>query len=131
MGVFPGTDLVVVEEERLEKQIRILCQARHLDCTDNFMEKCLQLYMIQKITHGVMMVGEVGTGKSACWKILLEAMEMMDGCKGEPYVIDPKAVKKEELYGFLDNTTMEWTDGVFTSPMVWIGVGPIGVGPGS
>ena len=74
MGVFPGTDLVVVEEAKLEKQIRLLCQARHLDCTDNFMEKCLQLYQIQRITHGVMMVGEVGTGKSACWKILLEAM---------------------------------------------------------
>ena len=34
--------------------------------------------------------------------------------KGEPYVIDPKSITKDELYGRLDNTTLEWTDGVFT-----------------
>ena len=34
MGVFPGTDLVVVEEEQIEKQIRLLCQARHYECSD-------------------------------------------------------------------------------------------------
>ena len=46
---------------------------------------------------------------------MLDAMELVDGIRGEAFVIDPKAVKKEELYGFLDNTTMEWTDGVFTA----------------
>merc|ERR1712228_22673 len=29
-------------------------------------------------------------------------------------VIDPKAMTKGELYGVLDATTLEWTDGVFT-----------------
>ena len=38
----------------------------------------------------------------------------MDLVKGEYYVIDPKAINKEELYGKLDSTTLEWTDGVFT-----------------
>jgi dynein heavy chain 1, cytosolic len=39
-----------------------------------------------------MMVGEVGTGKSAVWKTLLQAMENADGIKGIPYVLDPKSV---------------------------------------
>ena len=30
------------------------------------------------------------------------------------YIIVPKAISKDELYGRLDNTTLEWTDGVFT-----------------
>jgi len=34
---------------------------------------------------------------------------------GEHYIIDPKAVRKDELYGRLETTTMEWTDGIFTS----------------
>ncbi|CAN0489464.1 unnamed protein product, partial [Phaeothamnion confervicola] len=34
--------------------------------------------------------------------------------RSEAYVIDPKALSKEELYGMLDPTTLEWTDGVFT-----------------
>jgi dynein heavy chain 1 len=41
-------------------------------------------------------------------------MFRVDKIKGESYVIDPKAISKDELYGKLDNTTMEWTDGVFT-----------------
>lgn len=62
-----------------------------------------------------MNVGPSGSGKSAAWKILLEAMYRVDKVPGCPYIIDPKAINKDELYGKLDNTTMEWTDGVFTS----------------
>mmetsp|Transcript_20729 Transcript_20729/g.31817 ORF Transcript_20729/g.31817 Transcript_20729/m.31817 type:complete len:188 (+) Transcript_20729:6466-7029(+) len=61
-----------------------------------------------------MMVGPTGCGKSQAWRILLCAMEKIDGIKGESYIIDPKAINKEELYGKLDSTTAEWTDGVFT-----------------
>jgi dynein heavy chain 1 len=42
-------------------------------------------------------------------------MEKVDGKKGDFYAIDPKAINKENLYGSLDGTTLEWTDGVFTS----------------
>ena len=41
-------------------------------------------------------------------------MEKTDGTPGISYIIDPKAINKEELYGKLDSTTAEWTDGVFT-----------------
>ena len=61
-----------------------------------------------------MMVGPTGCGKSAAWKILLEALERIDGIKGESYIVDPKAISKDDLYGKLDSTTAEWTDGVFT-----------------
>lgn len=62
-----------------------------------------------------MNVGPSGSGKSAAWKILLEAMYRVDKIPGQSYIIDPKAISKDDLYGKLDNTTMEWTDGVFTS----------------
>jgi dynein heavy chain 1 len=61
-----------------------------------------------------MMVGPTGCGKSQAWRVLLETMERTDGIKGESYIIDPKAISKDELYGKLDSTTAEWTDGVFT-----------------
>ena len=67
--------------------------------------------------HDVMMVGQSGTGKSAAWKILLEALTALDNIKGESYIIDPKAVNKENLYGKLDQTTLDWTDGVFTGTL--------------
>lgn len=61
-----------------------------------------------------MVVGPTGCGKSAAWQTLLSSLTKLDGIKGESYIIDPKALTKDELYGKLDNTTMEWTDGVFT-----------------
>jgi dynein heavy chain 1, cytosolic len=61
-----------------------------------------------------MMVGPTGCGKTAAWKVLLESLERKDNIKGESYIIDPKAISKDELYGRLDSTTAEWTDGVFT-----------------
>ena len=33
---------------------------------------------------------------------------------GVSYVIDPKAITKEQLFGSLEATTREWTDGLFT-----------------
>jgi len=113
-GVFPGADVSTVSNDVLQNEIRRLCKLRHLDCTENFMLKCMELYQIQKITLGVMLVGAVGTGKSTTWRTLLDAMEKVDGKKGDAYVVDPKAISKEELYGKLDATTLEWTDGVFT-----------------
>ena len=61
-----------------------------------------------------MLVGPTGCGKTAAWRTLLDAVTQVDGVKSEKYVIDPKSISKEELYGQLDSTTMEWTDGVFT-----------------
>jgi dynein heavy chain 1 len=77
--------------------------------------KILQLYQIQQISHGIMLVGGAATGKTQAWRTLLKAMERLDGVESVSYLIDPKAISKEHLYGTLDVTTREWTDGLFTS----------------
>lgn len=61
-----------------------------------------------------MMVGPSGVGKTQAWQVLLAALERLDGTEGVSYVIDPKAIDKEALYGTLDATTREWNDGLFT-----------------
>ncbi|OQR99244.1 dynein heavy chain, partial [Thraustotheca clavata] len=113
-GVFPGTDVHRVDEPELRTKIVEYATARHLVPHDKWVEKALQLYQVMQLRHGVMLVGPSGMGKTMAWKVLLEAMESVDGKKGEAYVIDPKAISKEQLYGNLDNTTLEWSDGVFT-----------------
>lgn len=62
-----------------------------------------------------MLVGGAATGKTQAWRTLLKAMEHLDGVESVSYLIDPKAIPKEHLYGTLDMTTREWTDGLFTS----------------
>lgn len=57
----------------------------------------LQLYQIQCLSHGVMMVGPSGSGKSAAWRVLLKALERLEGVEGVAHVIDPKV-----LYSLID-----------------------------
>ncbi len=77
------------------------CAHRSLVPGTAWVEKAVQLFQIQQLRHGVMMVGPSGSGKSTAWRILLDAMTSLDGVKGESYVIDPKAISKEQLYGTL------------------------------
>lgn len=59
-----------------------------------WVEKVIQLYQVSQINHGLMMVGPSGSGKSMAWRVLLKALERLDGVEGVCYVIDPKAISK-------------------------------------
>lgn len=112
--VFPGTHYEPVNLDALRVEIVKVCKERRLVTGEKWMAKIMQLYQIQKIQHGLMMVGPSGSGKSNAWKVLLAALERLDGVEGVSYVIDPKAIHKDDLYGTLDPTTREWNDGLFT-----------------
>eukprot|EP00917_Polyrhabdina_sp_WS-2016_P007442 GHVP01016658.1.p1 GENE.GHVP01016658.1~~GHVP01016658.1.p1 ORF type:complete len:4656 (-),score=837.71 GHVP01016658.1:4666-18633(-) len=113
-GVFPGAELLAFEEIAIENAIRDVCHSHYLYPVTSWVDKILQLHKIMKLHHGVMIVGSVGTGKTSAWKTLFEATEHVTGKKGTRYIIDPKTVSKEHLFGKLDSTTLEWTDGIFT-----------------
>lgn len=112
---FPGVQYLPASLKELRAAIQSIASDRHLVMNDTYMTKILQLFQIQTIHHGVMMVGDSGTGKSAAWKVLLQALQQVEGVEGVCHVIDSKVMSKEALYGNLDSTTREWTDGLFTS----------------
>eukprot|EP00741_Cyanophora_paradoxa_P023561 tig00021590_g22758.t1 len=112
--VFPGVSVHTRDTAALREAAGAVCAERGLVPGEAFLDKLLQLAQIAALHHGVMMVGPSGSGKTAAWRVLLEALARVEGVKGEAYVIDPKALSKEALYGYLDVTTREWTDGVFT-----------------
>ncbi|KAJ3049329.1 hypothetical protein HK097_009672, partial [Rhizophlyctis rosea] len=112
--VFPGVDYAPVDLDRLKEKIEEVLIERRLVGGELWMEKVIQLYQIQNIHHGLMMVGPSGSGKTVAWQVLLDALHRAEGVEGVPYVIDPKAMSKESLYGCMDPTTREWTDGLFT-----------------
>jgi dynein heavy chain 1 len=106
---------------RLREEIGKVCDDELLCYSDGeselgyaWMEKVLQLYQITNLNHGLMMVGPSGSGKSAAWRVLLKALQRLEGVEGVAHVIDPKAISKDALYGTLDPNTREWTDGLFT-----------------
>lgn len=112
--VFPGIDYIPVNLDSLKGHIVAVCKERNLIPDEVWLQKVVQLYQIQTIQHGLMMVGPSATGKSSAWSVLLAALERLTGVEGVSYVIDPKAISKEALYGTLDSTTREWNDGLFT-----------------
>ena len=112
---FPGVQYVSADLQGLESAIRTEATERNLITNDTWMTKILQLYQIQSIHHGVMMVGNSGSGKSAIWRVLIKALQRVEGTEGVWHIIDSKVMSKEALYGNLDSTTREWTDGLFTS----------------
>jgi dynein heavy chain 1 len=112
--VFPGIEYIPVDLGVLRSHISKVCEERRLVEGERWVNKILQLYQIQKIQHGLMMVGPSGSGKTNAWRVLLTALERQDGIEGVAYVIDPKAMHKDALYGTLDPTTREWNDGLFT-----------------
>lgn len=112
--VFPGVEYVPVDLDKLKEEVLKVCKERRLVDGEMWVEKVVQLYQIQNIHHGLMMVGPSGSGKSQAWQVLLAALERVEGVEGISYTIDPKAMSKDALYGTLDPTTREWTDGLFT-----------------
>ncbi|GCB22020.1 dynein heavy chain, cytoplasmic [Aspergillus awamori] len=111
---FAGVEYVPANYEKLTAAIRDIAKEQHFVDSEMWITKALQLYQIQSIHHGVMMVGKSGAGKSAAWKILLQALQRTEGVESVSHIIDSKVMSKEALYGSLDATTREWTDGLFT-----------------
>ena len=115
LDAFPSVKYVPADLHELEDALSCVASELRLEPSEVWMTKALQLYQIQAIHHGVMMVGDSGSGKSAIWKTLLQALQRMEGKEGVFHIIDSKVMSKEALYGTLDSTTREWTDGLFTS----------------
>ncbi|KAK2746366.1 hypothetical protein FQN57_003248 [Myotisia sp. PD_48] len=111
---FPGVEYVPANFDKLTQTIRDIAAENHYVASDTWVAKILQLHQIQSIHHGVMMVGRSGAGKSSAWKVLLQALQRVEGVEGVSHIIDSKVMAKEALYGNLDSTTREWTDGLFT-----------------
>lgn len=111
---FPGIKYVSADFDKLQAAICVEAAESQLEVTESWTTKITQLYQIQAIHHGVMMVGDPGSGKSGIWKVLLRALQRVEGIEGVYHIIDSKVMSKEALYGNLDSTTREWSDGLFT-----------------
>ena len=119
--VFPDAVYIKNDLNQLKAEIKSVCNELNLVCSDDtgspgglWLDKCLQLYQITTLNHGLMLVGQTGSGKSMSWRVLLKALHKIEGIEGTAHVIDPKSITKDELYGYMDPNTREWKDGLFT-----------------
>ncbi len=84
--------------------------------------KIIQTHETQLVRHGMMVVGEAGSGKTVNTMVLAKALTQLkkdnvvdkDGFFQvvQRYTLNPKSVTMGELYGEFNLTTQEWADGL-------------------
>ena len=80
---------------------------------ETFTLKITQLREIFEVRWSVFLLGPAGCGKSAVYRTLQRAQNM-HGEKTITRPINPKAVTRNELYGFLHPSTREWKEGLIS-----------------
>ncbi len=123
--LFPGIHIPDADYGALELRIHRAIDSFNVEHVPTFVEKVVQLYETMVVRHGVMLVGQTGTGKTMCYKVLQHALTAMDKDGVDPnndyYAkvhtsqLNPKSVKMGELYGELNELTAEWRDGLIAA----------------
>lgn len=83
--------------------------------TKSWLLKCMQIYEIQKINHGLILVGSSCMGKTVSFSCFLEALSRYSTVQNECYRIDANVLNKHSIFGELDYATREWKDGIVTA----------------
>ena len=89
-----------------------------LENKPTFRMKTIQLYEMVLVRHGVMVVGQTCSGKTAAIHNLAKAMTKASAegsdefQKVHIYTINPKSVTSGQLYGLFDENTHEFVDGI-------------------
>jgi dynein heavy chain len=107
-------------DKELEAFVTDACVATRNHPDDQFRLKCVQFDELLAIRHCVFLMGPAGAGKTQCWKTLAAA-RLLRGDKTKVFDLNPKAVKTEELYGYISMSTREWKDGLLSSVMRSVG----------
>jgi dynein heavy chain len=78
-----------------------------------FIQKITQLREIFEVRWSVFLLGPAGCGKTVVAEILMDSQNKF-GERGMIKVHNPKAVTRNELYGFVSMATREWNDGLLS-----------------
>ena len=80
------------------------------------MASFFQLYDMMDLSDGVMLLGDSYGGKTKSIKILAASLQAAQGSNGKAptcVILNPKAIKIDQLYGYFDND--EWKDGILAT----------------
>nr|CCC94835.1 putative dynein heavy chain [Trypanosoma congolense IL3000] len=112
--VFPQVNIQEVAYGELEAAITVAVRELGLQLIKAQVHKVLQLYEALGQRMGVVLVGPSGSGKSTLLRILRKAMQIMK-IEVPLHVMNPKAIHRQQLLGYMDPDTREWYDGVLSA----------------
>jgi dynein heavy chain len=111
----PTTKKPEIDYGVLLNSLILTCKEDGLQPVESFLDKCIQLYDTTVVRHGLMLVGPAGGGKTCAIRTLQKAMTRLRSLPGfarvNVHTLNPKAITLDQLYGFSDPYSNEWTDG--------------------
>jgi dynein heavy chain len=120
--LFPGMDVPYVDYGKLKVAIENQLLTACLQKEPAFVQKVIQVHETQLVRHGMMVVGEAGSGKSTNCTILAKALTQLyrDGERDKDgfyrvvdrLILNPKSITAGQLYGEFNAMTHEWSDGL-------------------
>eukprot|EP00818_Percolomonas_sp_WS_P004783 CAMPEP_0117442044 /NCGR_PEP_ID=MMETSP0759-20121206/3945_1 /TAXON_ID=63605 /ORGANISM="Percolomonas cosmopolitus, Strain WS" /LENGTH=4215 /DNA_ID=CAMNT_0005233913 /DNA_START=112 /DNA_END=12759 /DNA_ORIENTATION=- len=122
--LFPGMQLPDVDYGDLQQEIETQLKLGNYQVVPAFVGKILQLHETMNVRHGVMLVGLTGSGKTVNYQTLQKTLTSFHTTRPElaqqneayrtvkTHVLNPKAVRMQELYGDVNELTHEWHDGL-------------------
>ncbi|KAG5670791.1 hypothetical protein PVAND_001030 [Polypedilum vanderplanki] len=112
--LFPGVECPRSVYSQLNDVVRKELQDDGFILKAEQVDKVIQLYETMLTRHCVMIVGPTGGGKSVVLNTLIKAQSAM-GIPTKCVTLNPKACSVIELYGYLDASTRDWIDGLFSN----------------
>ena len=116
VDLFPGLDVPRNADATFEKQIIEAIHKSGLQPEESFVLKVVQLEELLEVRHSVFIIGGAATGKSCVLKALFDVYRIQ-GQRPVWTDLNPKACTNHELYGYINLSTREWVDGLFSSLM--------------
>ncbi|XP_063473624.1 dynein axonemal heavy chain 6 isoform X8 [Symphalangus syndactylus] len=118
--LFPGVQIPEHDYGILQSTIVDVMNGQNLQPEMCMVRKVIQFYETMLVRHGVMLVGPTGGGKTTVYRILAETLGTLQKLGIEnpfyqavkTYVLNPKSITMGELYGEVNNLTLEWKDGL-------------------
>uniref|UniRef100_A0A5F8HIF6 Dynein axonemal heavy chain 6 n=1 Tax=Monodelphis domestica TaxID=13616 RepID=A0A5F8HIF6_MONDO len=118
--LFPGVLIPEHDYGILQSTIIDVMIGQKLQPEACMVHKVIQFYETMLVRHGVMLVGPTGGGKTTVYKILAETLGVLHGMElpnpfyqpVKTYILNPKSITMGELYGEVNNLTLEWKDGL-------------------
>jgi dynein heavy chain, axonemal len=110
--LFPGLKAERAQFADVSAALDRVVASKNLQPHPTWLNKNIQLYETYLVRHGIMVIGPTGSGKTAIVESLSAAMTEM-GTKHVLWKMNPKAITAPQMFGMLDASTGDWTDGVF------------------
>uniref|UniRef100_A0A4X2MA56 Dynein heavy chain hydrolytic ATP-binding dynein motor region domain-containing protein n=1 Tax=Vombatus ursinus TaxID=29139 RepID=A0A4X2MA56_VOMUR len=118
--LFPGVLIPEHDYGILQSTIIEVMTGQKLQPEPCMVHKVIQFYETMLVRHGVMLVGPTGGGKTTVYQVLAETLGVLHKMGIEnsfyqpvkTYVLNPKSITMGELYGEVNNLTLEWKDGL-------------------